>query len=549
MPTNLDKTSILPLMRDPIHRDRVFRLVWIADLDLTSFHCYISVLFKNIKTNFYIEDVIPPELLHYCSVGSYFQNGKKIKDLIDGTTTQFEILTGTNTKLVEANEAFTDTEYDLSYENPKAKSRFIENYAFRSKRQYCLVFDTGDMTVIIPCAVIAGSYYLRSTSLREAIFSMKLERLYEAFRFDSDSKSAMILMRQRASDVDAKHIARFLASQYAMKQVDAIRNRISTKGNEDRIIADFPVEQKLTIKARGRLTTSAEGRKTFIVFEILKENSAYPFKTLEIARWEKQRSSQDTGSKPFPVPNSKPSEQLTPKKPARKYMSRTVQGDIEIENPNDEGIKQVKISLQPEVDDASNVPEFERSEEEVDLSPQPETSGDDRVARGNVKQKEENEEKKPDYQMSLEEFEQMVRPLENEDGVTSFTMRRQLIWIRSRIGFCLSLRESYDRTKTNRRQTAIITFQIRGRNVCICEVDQTKIPGSGCSTYILTSDKAIDDEAVETLMSGYVTSQPLGSTSAELLQNGVKLETKYHPKSSGEDDQMAWRKRVMRMLP
>ena len=139
MPANLDNFSILPKMRGQNQTKHTFQLVWNLDLNITSSCCLINLIFKNTLTGYYLVDSIPPELLSYCTIGSFFKNGIKVKDTKPlGDIIPITIRSSENNNISQINNLITDSEYDLSL-NMDFNSSFLDHQSLICKRQLCLM--------------------------------------------------------------------------------------------------------------------------------------------------------------------------------------------------------------------------------------------------------------------------------------------------------------------------------------------------------------------------------------------------------------------------
>lgn len=558
MPADLDNISVLPKMRSEKESRNTFQLVWNLDLQVSSSSCLIKLLFKNIDTGYFIIDSIPPELLSYCTIGSHFKNGKLIKARPIGTIHEFTINSTEANTIVDTKDALADAEYGLSLRSKYVSSEFKDKLSSICKSQKCLVYHYNNTNIVIPCSVLAGAYYFKSTSLREAVFSRKLEILKENIKFDSVSRYAKITLKPGAADSDAKVIARFLSNEFAKNRFNMISNHLyATRGMPQQIKADFPVAQELTIKARGQLSTNPAGGQTFVVFQLLREDSHFPFDTLDIERRKYESEGANGEPTSFPALSTTSGENMTTSNPASDYIRRTLNNHVTIENPNQDSIRENKLYISTSRAEEEKAVLPIPSSDDVQLSTQPEISSDGQsVARSNVETVDDQSNWSAGYEMTLDEFKQMVEKLERNrvvDGsfysntVTNFTISRQHVWQRKRSGkMRASLRETYKGT-SNKRECLYVSFCYEGKHIYLVEIDQSGLPG-GCSTYVLISQKPIEKKIANNVVRDYVEGKKLKDLQEELASLGIIFESKHHPRSISDDHLNAWRMRLLEII-
>ena len=556
MPANLDNFSILPKMRGQNQTKHTFQLVWNLDLNITSSCCLINLIFKNTLTGYYLVDSIPPELLSYCTIGSFFKNGIKVKDTKPlGDIIPITIRSSENNNISQINNLITDSEYDLSL-NMDFNSSFLDHQSLICKRQLCLMCHDNGMKIIIPCSVLAGVYYFRSTSLREAIFSRNLKALYESFTPADETRHAKITLKPGAADDDAKIISRFLSSEFAANRMKMILNHANISKSQQVLKADFPVTQDIKIKARGQLTADIHGNKTFIVFQILEEDSAFPFDSLDRCRWEQENSSTDEESQSFPVNQVNPSNNLTTSNPDRDYIRNLLRKEVSIINPNDKVIRETDIKLIKNAINGAVSQVIIPSDSTVDLSTQMDSPGETCVAKAYVEQHKKVE-SIDGYEMPLSEFEQMVSALNDythldknnhSEKVTGYTCSRQKVHQRDKTSrMRLSLKEVYSKETKIQRECAYVRFKYGSKNICLVEIDQAGLPG-GCSTYVLVSPETVSDAVADDLVKDYVEGISLSYIKSKLVAKNIILEAKNHPRSNSIEHQTFWRNRLFQII-
>lgn len=545
MPDNLDDIKVLPRLSHPDEKGRIFRLVWVLDLVSDSSQCYVSLVFQNVKTGFIIVDRIPPELLSYCSVGSYFCSGKKLSDTVDGQVLQFTINSTNNNQIIDASEAFSDNEYDLSL------NVSCHKYSISCKHQSCFVQQVGNTLIVIPCFVIAAAYYFKSTSLRETILSRRIVSLFHECTLDQGSKHATILLKDAGNVGDAKYIARLHLNEFAHQRLNLCKDHLYA--NKDatykRLRIDFPVMQNLMIKARGCLSSNSDGGKTFIVFQIMEEDSLFPFNSIDIYYEKKEDLPNSTIN--FPANFSKHTSQMSLESPATNIVRRLLTSSPPVNNKYRQEIQENRIpTFKGSSGEHTSYPEYNKNA--TDLSSQPSAPTDDPVSEVLIREKEPGSDKRTVFE--LDEFHKLVSPLESYftltvsgdiEKVTGYSCEVKDVWKRKGPTNHLTLKESYNHSTSGRRQCAYISFEFLNHHVYIVEIDQTKLPGKGCSTMVLVSGQAITQDIAELCVKGYVLGHDLKTRERNLKDKGVKFLTKNHPQLGDMGGYISWRLQLM----
>lgn len=533
-------------------KGRTYKLLWATDLHYLPGHCSISLLFKNIEGDFYLTDNIPPELLSYCTIGSFFKEGKKLENMAPtGDILRFSISSTANNRIVLAKDAITDTEYPLTFPTTGDNATFLFNITEFCKHQHCLVFQNKGLKIVIPSFVIAGTYYFKSTSMREQVFSQKLEGLYEWIKIDPETKHAEILLKPGASDYDASDIGRFATNGFARNRWNMIMHYIRKRsGQYNPIKVDLPVEQDLSILARGTFSDNPEGGKTFVVFEILEENSRFPFDTISIFRRRYDSSGRDLMT--ISASDSKNSDRMTHASPSAREIQKILKERVRISNPNEKAIVKTKAYIEP---DPRGKQEYLivgiKREGEVDLSAQREINSAKKISKAKIERdiERDQEEKTTGYEMSLDEFVQMASELRDMEGISSWAYSEQRVWQKPRRKGKkrLSQKESYDGTEGNRRRCGYVSFQHEGKKVCLVEIDQRALP-NGCSTFVLCSTEYEAAAVADKVVKWYVEAVTQEKISARLAKLGVVFQVKHHPSSNSEADRSSWISRLFTII-
>jgi hypothetical protein len=539
-------------MSHPREKGRVFRLLWVIGLVSNHSKCFVTLAFQHTNSKYVLVDTIPPELLSYCTVGAYYSEGRRWNiRKPDGTSLPFTINSDENNCIIPTADAFSDKEYDLSL---KGK---LPDFSNAFKNQQCFVQQLNDFKVVIPCFVLVSTYYFKSTSLREAVLSRKMESLFQECSLDHESKHAEIYLKPAGNIGDAKNIVRFVHDDFARSKINLCKDYLYAyrESSHRPIKADFPVKQKIDIKARGLLTTGNDGGKTFIVFQFEKENSAYPFDTIEIKHDmpENEEPTDEPRQGDYPKSSRKPGNRLNTKHASDNIVRQLLESSDHIENENAKAIKETNTVIKIPLEDDKK-PWYEHSDEVPELSTQPGSTKDTNTAGASIREKDEQEREHlvstldnfKIFADSLRDFTFTIKSGEAEVSgkIVGYNYVEKIVWKRDYVKR-LSKKESYDNSQSNRRKCAYVTFSCHGKNVCLVEIDQAGMTGSGLSTVVLISDAEIRLKAAESVVKGFVLHITLEKRSEELKSQNIHLKTKKHPSTYDEAAQISWRAKLI----
>lgn len=460
--------------------------------------------------------------------------------------------------MLPASRILTDDEYDLRHtykiKNQDGSCRQIDLSNF-CKHQLCLVFVDGSDKIIIPCAVVAGTYYFTSSSMREQIFSQNLNGLYETANLDQQRKHASILLKPNAHDNDAMNIARFAHSTHAGRCWNFIMNHVRTnkrtgKNGESHcpLAAHIPVEQELVMEVRGQRVKNPSGGTTLVVFEILNENGEYPFDSLEIQR-RRHRHQSVTEVKTITQMKAEPDNHFVAGNPSHNYGTINIAKQQTSPNFQHPDIEVTKVLIPPRHEDllSEEIQFITEGIDEVKLNFQHKMGGNQKTAKGNLYTKKEKSES---YEMPLDDFIVMSSNLRNMPGVSNFNISEHLNMPQKfrKSTESLSQRESYDGNWKNKRKYAVVSFSYLGNIVRLVEIDQKGLP-NGCSTYILISTGPISNDDIGAVVKGYVKSKPLSEITEEFRKRSMTLKTKNHPISNNNIHTQNWCNLLLEEIP
>ena len=153
------------LMSDDKNKDKIFKLIWIQSINVSTPQNFYKALFRDIDKGFYLQQKIFPEELAVCTLGTYYKNDTLLTELPpDGETFEIDIETKKDNLIKKIEQVISNDEYNLTHYY-EGKNMTID-YTQDNKRQFCVVIENEKQKVIFPCHVIGTTFYFTSTSMR-----------------------------------------------------------------------------------------------------------------------------------------------------------------------------------------------------------------------------------------------------------------------------------------------------------------------------------------------------------------------------------------------
>lgn len=532
--------------------NNVYEVLCYLDVEFPDASTVINVLLRNIATGEYLNDQIAPEYMKFCSVGSYFKGGKKmIYRPPAGIVRDIEIDVPETGSFRTFDSVLAGTDHLKNFVQKLGSP--LHDYFKQCQSQQCMAFKQGPTTIVIPCAVIAASFYLTSHSMRVQLFAQNLEGLYEAIHFDELAKTVLIVMRRNARTEDVKRIARFRVSKHARKCWDNVMNMareravIGKKHSYYPLIAKIPVIQNgLKMTVRGTELPNAEGGTTLLVHEILREDTSVPFHKIFCGRRGNAEPAQDQTV--ITEKDAESSGNLTNRPPSKTFKGKWVHQFSVPSNPLWEDVEFEEIVLPPSQKFSDFKTGTEQTDETVDLSAQTAKGHDpnQKVAKADLQPSEPKPKQNNTHRMALEAFREMVSGFEGMEGVSNFDKSDDLEVplkgdeYRERY----TLRESYDKDPSHRRHYTYATFDYNGKHICLVEIDQTGM-STRIGTYVLISETRLG--AAEALRAAYNFVQDLKKEDikSDWADKGIFFKTKSHPPNLAKEAWGSWREKAL----
>lgn len=316
---------------------------------------YINGIFIDDDINYYLS-LLPLKGLSAFPLGSIFEGmrvtGENVlHNVIDVKIVLNKKLTGF--KQIKDIEALKDKFSKIPDE--------ISGYSGQNKavlNQLVAVYKDriSGKTLYIPHYEIARWYYIRSSSMCRQVLSANLEGLYyEAKYLDAFRKEAELIMKHGSSNADAADIFRFAKDGFANIMfhnfsLDLAANK--SKYNEDKdykttkVRANFPVYGDLNLKIKG----FPIDKESIFVYQFIEEDSAYPFKELNVFRYGPNSKKEKQAVIDKKSPNqSEMGHEIDVSTPSSDYENQTTENDVVL-NELRKGLEGKKINYKPMLD-------------------------------------------------------------------------------------------------------------------------------------------------------------------------------------------------------
>lgn len=519
----------------------------------------------------YLTEDIFPEFLHdHFAVGLHYQDTNFVDDIKPvGEVFPVTFRSTDKNRICSVSDVLTDDEYNLSHSFSRGEKHV--DYSKYCKRQPCVIFEDEKNMLIFPCAVLGARYYFTSSAMRRWLFFGNLKGLYEYAKVDLETRKATIHLKSNANEYDAPYIVRFATSKFSLKRWDAVyagmlqrHAEAISSGEKNEFVPlklDFPVQQVINMEVRGlEFYDTTIQKKKILVFEIMEEDSTFSFDYLEIQRRARKKSLKATEVL-RPTRTYKTIDLVTNKPPSSQLQPVIIGSLQEERNTNLRNIEITHTSL-PEADDEHAVVGDARNAEEVlgevplSVIDDPNTENETFARKASVEKRKREEAKDGDAlkeYFHLENFTELMNYLGDSEGVQGWKIlpTKQVPERRGRKHKNrLTWRESYKKNSLwSMRHYKCATFNYKGRNICLVEVDHSNLP-NGPGTYALVSNDDVNIlvKYAEDLMQKYVDCIHLKKMIKEFDEKNVKLKSKRHPSKKSQEYYVRWCKGLLKWV-
>lgn len=515
--------NVTDLVFKNLPEDKEVILVAHGDIYQFDSNFYINGIFKENYSNEYSMSFLPLKILSAYPLGMIFKN-QKIIDInkvsrIKETTIKLEkrIYKSITAKELPVLSKYIDRIPDT-----------IDGYNFQNKiiknQNYLTVKDNNEQTIIFPHYEIARWFYFRSSSMTRQVLSCYLEGLFKSYKYYNQDKSdAEIILKYGASNADVSEIFRFAADEYANIMfhnisIDLSSNYKNIKGYKDfnrkmKLQVNFPIYGDINFKLRGFYLD----KNTFYVYQILEENSLYPYTNLYAFREVKPRD------KSKPVPFAKIKKNVPTDEGLNPIVTNIVPSPeneiLEIEKDNyllyelRKDLENKRIKFLTIIDDDPSEIELEKqfviSGVDINLSlNNNDLNGDENTAKLNIINTiKENETGTSRESKKLDLFKEMIINCSKECKNFSFIFyEEQLIPLKPDSD---KSRSQYKKAKlkdeTTRRKYMFVNINYKNIDYCIVEIEKDKLLDKLSTLIIRRVDKSIiEPNIVQDIVKGFV---------------------------------------------
>jgi hypothetical protein len=390
------------------------------------------VYFQNIKTGYPETIEVSPELLRYkFKLGYVYQKAKEVSKLRNEEIDYLRI----DTQKLKQKPLFTvlkkeTVQNEIINIQEQFKTKF-KNFAFQYGGNNCYEHFENGNRYIIPSSVINLYYYIRSSSMKDALFRGNIESLYNDKESDLNNKEdAKLVLKPKSAKLDGAFTYRFITDKTANKSfsdlfryISSYKSKLDAKKEIVNLIpikSLFPTKEVFTIKVRyEKLETE---NNTYLVHQILNDDSTLDFEKLTVLKTIRKEQLISPSIDSFPIKGRKPKEIKPIVKTNTPYANYGTSIIKATENGQNMSLKDKEL-IYGNIEDTSHtkVP-FETDIEVIsgaNVSFSTDNNGGDKTSKSHkLEQKEdkENAHKPPNFEI----FKQSIEILENSGYVSDF---------------------------------------------------------------------------------------------------------------------------------
>ncbi|MDX9743302.1 MAG: hypothetical protein RBT59_05750 [Arcobacteraceae bacterium] len=385
---------------------------------------------QNTKTNYASKEEMSPELLRIkYKLGKTYKKGNLVKHWAKDKKTAFVINTSDN---FNQEPIFTK----LSKNNITHILGGNNFNSFTFGANFCYVYDTDEVQIVIPSSAVALYYYFKSSAMKSAVFKGNYETMYDAENSKlNDKNDANIVIKSNFSFLDGPFIYRFVTSNIAGKAFTDIFRYISNKKSKndmDQKETDvipikmlFPIKESFVLHIRYEVLPelSSEGKQIYYVHEITNDESSFDFEKLTVSKIKRKKASEDNDDKKFVINGRRAKNTLNKtnnKTPSRKYATNYMK---QIEDERNLGLrdKVINYGIIEEIDESEVTVQSEEDSNTVAISfAQSQNGGDENTRQAALESKESKEKKLIERPPNFDIFKTSIEFLENSGLVSDF---------------------------------------------------------------------------------------------------------------------------------
>lgn len=223
-----------------------FEFVTVTDINIKEHPNYYKAIFRHIRTNRFHSQLIAPEMMRYkYKVGHIYTDGEHVGQNKTLLKSEFTINENSDINLVRLSSVLSEEEAKNIIDYQDVNKYFL--------RQFALIEETEEYTLIIPCYTIANRFYFLSSSMKHAIMTETLEELYYygSFHHHINPKGETVVqvhVKKEAGKKDLPFLCRFIGSSFARARLEYASNQksLSTYSYQP-LKAQFPIRNPFEI--------------------------------------------------------------------------------------------------------------------------------------------------------------------------------------------------------------------------------------------------------------------------------------------------------------
>lgn len=462
------------------------------------------VYFQNIKTSFPETVEVSPELLRYkFKLGHVYQKAKEVSKLVNEEIDYLRI----DTQNLKQKPLFTVLKKETIQNQiiniqEQFKTKF-KNFAFQYGGNNCFEHFENGNRYIIPSSIISLYYYIRSSSMKDALFKGKIESLYNDKESDLNYKEdARLVLKPKSAKLDGAFIYRFITDKTAnnsfsdlFRYITSYKSKLDVKKEKFNLIpikSLFPTKEIFNIKVR--YEKLGNENNTYLVHQILNDDSTLDFEKLTVLKTIRKEQLINPSIDSFPIKGRKPKEIkpiVNTKTPYSNYGTSIIKAT---ENDHNISLKGKEL-IYGNIEDVSNIKvpfetDIEKSNN-ANVSFSTDDNGGDKTSKSHkLEQKEDKEKasKPPNFEI----FKQSIEVLENSGYVSNFIFLEEYFEVPEGLNKN-GTRTQFCSIDGKLKRYVFCSLSYNDINVVLVEVESEN---SDFATWVLSSKNEISDEQI-----------------------------------------------------
>lgn len=473
-----------------------------------SFSHNFLVYFQNIKTGFPETVEVSPELLRYkFKLGHVYQKAKEVSKPANEEIDYLRI----DSNILKQKPLFTvlkkeTIQNEIINIQEQFKNKF-KNFAFQYGGNNCYEHFENGNRYVIPSSIISLYYYIRSSSMKDALFKGQIESLFNDKESNLNNKEDLILvLKPKSSKLDGAFTYRFITDKAANKSfsdlfryITSYKSKLDVKKEIVNLIpikSLFPTKEVFNIKVR--YEKLGNENNTYLVHQILNDDSTLDFEKLTVLKTIRKEQLTNQSIDSFPIKGRKPKETKPIVKTNTPYSNYGTSIIKATENDHNMSLKDKELIYGNIKDTNHTKVPFEINIEEINdanVSFSTDNNGGDKTSKSHkLEQKEDKEKasKPPNFEI----FKQSIEVLENSGYVSNFIFLEEYFEVPEGLNKN-GTRTQFCSIDGKLKRYVFCSLSYNDINVVLVEVESEN---SDFATWVLSSKNDISDKQINEIL-------------------------------------------------